>query len=202
MMRNVIMKTASEAERQELEAWINSDPENADEFEDMKLFYGLSGGEDETGSEEWNEPYKRIQEAFKNIKKKNLRIRRWVTAGMAAAITVLLWTTGLYLSRKPIGWEAERIYLTADLSFKDEPLRNVLQVLGESNHLMVTVASGEVWECRFTGMLCKGITVAEALAVLADAENLQYTYGTGNVWITGTDCTQANGRTSHASESH
>lgn len=196
LMHKVLLGEASETERRDLHAWIANNPQAADEFEDLKLFYGQTGGGGEAATDdEFYEPLKQIQASLKQLKKRQRLLKVSITMGTTVVISCFIWMVGMYTFGNPqtsgVGNEKESIAipLSATLNFKDTPLHTVFQVIGEGNDLVFTSDGKERWTCRFTGTFAKGISLEEVLSVLAEAENFQYAFTADHVLLTGKGCT-------------
>lgn len=196
LIRKVLMNEASEEERRELNAWIASHPDHAEEFEDMKLFYEEHPGEKEMEhNEEFYEPLKKIQASIKRVKHKERQIRFYKTAGISTAVSCLIFTAAVYFFNSKIAPDNHAgrlsgITLSAAFKFKDTPLGTVLQAIGEKNHVVFTTAAEELLVCTFTGTFCKGAAIEDVMDVLAESENFQYTFNVNSIVLTGKGCSR------------
>jgi hypothetical protein len=194
LIRKVLMNEASEEERAEVHAWIASDPRNADEFEDLKLFYKENTGDHEPEhSEEFYEPLKKIQVSIKLIKQKKRKLRFFKTAGISTVVSCFFFAATVYFFNSKITaynnvGNVSGITLSAELKFKDAPLSVILKAIEKKNQIVFTEPTAELLKCRFTGTFCKGAAIGDVMDILAESEKFQYVFKANNIVLTGKGC--------------
>jgi hypothetical protein len=194
LIRKVLLNEASDEERGELNAWIASDPRHADEFEDLKLLYEASADEkDMEGSEEFYEPFKKIQASIKRVKEKERQLIFYKTAGVSVAIYCLIFVVVYFFNGKVTTDNDEQlsgITLSAELKFTDAPLSTIFDAIEKKNQIVFTAGKEQLLTCRFTGTFCKGMAIEDVVDVLAESEGFQYAFTVDNVVLTGKGCSR------------
>lgn len=191
LIHKVLSGNATEAEKAELQAWILSDPDHAEEFDDIKLLYDNASNIEERIIERDDEFYdglRRIQGRIKALKRARKKARVYRIAGIATLVSIIIITVSLYLfnlnKRSAISLEPPRqvgssiasgIRLTDNLSFEDVALETIVDLLEDRYHLIFKVGSKEILSCRFTGTFYRGITIDEMIRTLAQSQNFSYT---------------------------
>lgn len=175
LMHRVLSGTATDAERDELHQWISSDPLNAGAFEEMKILYS---NDDLTGSdEEHYEGLKKLQDAIKQLKQEKRKQRWYNNIGVSILISAVVFIVSIYLfnldtPRQRTDNVAD-IVLSNDLQFNNATLGSILELLEDQYHLAFTTNTCDLLSCTFTGTFYHGISLADLIRTLAQAENLK-----------------------------
>lgn len=174
LMHRVLSGTATDAERDELHQWISSDPLNAGAFEEMKILYS---NDDLTGpDEEHFEGLRKLQESIRQLKQEKKRQRWYNNIGVSILISAVVFIVSIYLfnldtPRQRTDNVAD-IVLSNDLQFNNATLGSILELLEDQYHLAFTTNTRDLLSCTFTGTFYHGISLADLIRTLAQAENL------------------------------
>lgn len=175
LMHRVLSGTATDAERDELHQWISSDPLNAGAFEEMKILYS---NDDLTGpDEEHFEGLRKLQESIRQLKQEKKRQRWYNNIGVSILISAVVFIVSIYLfnldtPRQRTDNVAD-IVLSNDLQFNNATLGSILELLEDQYHLAFTTNTRDLLSCTFTGTFYHGISLADLIRTLAQAENLK-----------------------------
>ena len=186
LIYKVLSGSASDAESSELRAWIASDPDNAEEFEDIKLLYeGSLDIEEKIGERDshFYEGLQKIQDRIKALKDE--RAGPYKRAGIVvsiSAVTIVLFMC-FYYWREPLARRTDTmgntipssIVLHDNLAFDEATLESIFSMLEKRYRVKFNVASEELLSCRFTGTFYRGIEIDEVIRVLAESEGFNYT---------------------------
>lgn len=193
LIRKVLLNQATEQERIELDAWMKSDREHAEQVEDFKILYGQwSHDTDPQYDDDADRPLRQIQKSIQQIKQKERRSIARKTG--AWSIAGFIFVGVLYFSYDKITCHADKghrqgkwsgVKLSTSLSFNDTPLSTVLQVISEKNHVPFTAKSKGLLACKFTGTFYKGTAMKDVMAALAESEGFRYTFEPANVELIG-----------------
>ncbi len=174
---------ADETEREAIRSWIDSDPENAAEFEDIKLLYEAELGFDESTileGDELDDGWQAIQHRIIRFKREQQRRDLYKSLGSATLISAVVFAAIFFYvgSKAAAGHQnvdraTSTLSLTGKLSFQDASLQSVFDVLHSRYGVNILVANAEVGACRFSGTFSSGIPVNDVLRTLARSENLQ-----------------------------
>ena len=197
-IRKVLLKEASEAEQLELNAWIAASPSNAEEFEDLKIFYLESAGITNNPDPELDRPLLKIQQAIRQLKKRERQrsIRKTIVtsgilSGLIFTVVVCMFTGNTSpgnanQAEKKGGVEA--ITLTENVRFKDTPVSIILTYMRKRAPVVFKTTASDILACTFTGTFYKGKNNKKMMEVLAESENFQYRFEVNNIVLTGTGC--------------
>lgn len=190
LIHKVLSNSATESEKVELQTWIATDPNHAEEFEDMKLLYDNTSNIADRISERDDGFYdglRRIQGRIKALKRARKHARFYRTAGIATLISALI-IAAIYLfnlnERFGVTPETPRetddaiilgIRLDDNLSFEDAALESIFDLLEDRYQLTIKVSSERMLSCRFTGTFYRETTMEEMIRTLAQSENFNYT---------------------------
>lgn len=175
LMHRVLSGTATDAERDELHQWISGDPLNAGAFEEMKILYS---NDDLTGpDEEHFEGLRKLQESIRQLKQEKKRQRWYNNIGVSILISAVVFIVSIYLfnldtPRQRTDNVAD-IVLSNDLQFNNATLGSILELLEDQYHLAFTTNTRDLLSCTFTGTFYHGISLADLIRTLAQAENLK-----------------------------
>lgn len=175
LMHRVLSGTATDAERDELHQWISSDPLNAGAFEEMMILYS---NDDLTGpDEEHFEGLRKLQESIRQLKQEKKRQRWYNNIGVSILISAVVFIVSIYLfnldtPRQRTDNVAD-IVLSNDLQFNNATLGSILELLEDQYHLAFTTNTRDLLSCTFTGTFYHGISLADLIRTLAQAENLK-----------------------------
>jgi ferric-dicitrate binding protein FerR (iron transport regulator) len=201
LIYKVLSGEADEAERKTLRSWMDMAPENAAEFEDIKLAYeaelrfDISAiSEDEEPDDGWQAVQQRIFRARRQQRWHDLR----KSLGTATLISAVVFAAIFYyvgsnetVTRQGAATVKSTPSLTRKLTFQDATLQRVFEVLHSRYGIDILVANAEVGACRFSGTFSSGISIDDVLRTLARSQNLQLEFKPGRTFeFKGKGCTE------------
>lgn len=187
LIYKVLSGGANDAERAELKAWIARDPNNAEEFEDIKLLYEGSLNIEEKISERdahFYEGLRKIQDRIKVLKAESVAGRSYKRAAIVASISAVIAVLSICLFKwsEPPARQAHEVAHTIplavrvqdNLAFDNATLGSIFEMLQERYELEFKVVSEELLSCSFTGTFYRGLAVDELIRVLAESEQFSF----------------------------
>lgn len=185
LIHKVLCGKASDAEKAELNAWVSSDIDHAEEFDDIKQLYegSLDIGQRMTERDPtFYDGLLNIKHRIKALKRAREKSKIYKVTGMVTLLivvgmiaTVHLFNAGKFSklnTEAPDAKDGIRIY--DNLRFQDATLETIFHLLEDRYELVFDVDSDEILSCRFTGTFYRGITIDEVVRTLAQSENFDY----------------------------
>lgn len=178
LMHRVLSGTATNAEHDELQEWISSDPSNAGAFEEMTVLYS---NDDLAGPDEnYHKDLRRLQDAINRLKQEKKKESLYNNIGLSVVISALVFVVSIYVfnlnthRQQTVG--AANIVLSNDLQFSNATLGSILELLEDQYHLAFTTNTRDLLSCTFTGTFYHGISLDDVVRTLAQAENLKIVF--------------------------
>ncbi|MBL7858154.1 MAG: DUF4974 domain-containing protein [Cyclobacteriaceae bacterium] len=175
LIHRVLIGKASEEEIADLERWMSLDPDNATEFEDMKLLYSDSQETEDDSNDSSKDSWKKIEDGIHRLQTRERRINSLKMVGAATGIYVLI-IFGYNIFGTDRASAMDDGLLTQTLHYRDARIRDVMHSIEENSHFNVTLASSELEACKFTGSFKGGTSIREVIETLAKAKDLNVRY--------------------------
>lgn len=192
LIYKVLSDEADDAEKKAVRAWIDMNPGNAEEFEDVKLLYEAELNFDENAiaaDEDLDGRWQAVQQRIIRFKRQQQRRDLFTTVATAMLISAVIFAAIFYYvsSNAALAYQGadsvtSTTLLSDKLAFQDATLRSVFDVLHSRYGVNILVANAEVGACRFSGTFSSGIPVDDVLRTLARSENLQLEFKSGRAF--------------------
>lgn len=151
----VLSGEASEVEKQELKDWIAMNPENKEEFENIRLLWESEQRTEPVNSQESDQDFEKLRS---RIKKHHVRNRRTRTALFVLASLMLVSTTLIWINRYNAGSPGYR--------FDEVALTNVIALLESRYDIQVEVPNPELLQCLYSGIFFRTKHEGEVLRAM------------------------------------
>lgn len=193
LMHRVLTGAATKIERNELRQWISSDPLNLGAFEEIRILYS---SDDFTGPDEddSNDLKKLLHDINQHKQAKN-RTKHLSNIGISVIVSAMVFMVSIFLlnlntTQRQSGSVAS-IVLSRDLQFNNATLGSILALLEDQYDLAFTIHTRDLLSCTFTGTFYHGVSMADLMGTLAQAENLNIVFIDGKkMEISGPGCQQ------------
>lgn len=202
LIHKVLSGDASELEKGMLNKWMESDPANKQEFDEIK--YIMDSPSDQENTVEQNDSFhdglrkiKRTIDVLRRKEKKNrlYKILGLILTAVIFSMAIVTYTVQRHpFSKKQMGEtvhsdaQMESKTLVENVSFDNVPLSDLFNSLKNDYGLVINVKSKELLACRFTGTFSRGISVDAIMYSLSKANGFNYTIDSGNFEIYGKGC--------------
>lgn len=190
LIHKVLSGHASELEKADLNRWIESDPANKEEFEDIKFL--MDNAEHSENNVDQNDSFydglRKIKSTIELLKARNKKIKLYKVLSLILVGVILSFIVATYLfdwnpyQKKQIdnsaGGESYNVgsrILTDPLKFDNVLLGELFRSLETNYDLVILVKSKELLSCRFTGSFSKGVTIDHIMHSLSKAIDFECT---------------------------
>ncbi|MBX2968317.1 MAG: DUF4974 domain-containing protein [Cyclobacteriaceae bacterium] len=151
----VLSGVASEVEKQELEDWIAMNPENKEEFENIRLLWESEQHTKSVSSQESDRDFEKLNTLIKQQQVRKKRIRAY----LYALIILILTLIGMaWLNRSGQGLPGYR--------FDEVALKNVIAVLESRYDIQIEVPNPELLQCLYSGSFFRTKQEGEVLRAM------------------------------------
>jgi hypothetical protein len=177
LIDKVLAQTATQTEQAWVNDWINSHPDNRNEFDNLKLLYQLSRGIDPAINKD------NIQKIKATIKNQNAQFKNRIMIGILTIILMVSISRFYFNAGQPINDQ----YLIANQTSLD----SIVQILSSHYHVPIFINDNIEIPCILTGRIDLSETVTDCLESLSWAVNLTYEINSSQeIWITAPCQTQ------------
>jgi ferric-dicitrate binding protein FerR (iron transport regulator) len=162
MIFKVLSGQASELEKKELDIWITQSDANREEFNDLKLLWESSGGEQGKDDHFYDSLYKIQAEIRQRQRRKRTKFIVLIGPAAIGLIGLLLYFAS------PLTQSSD------NLRFNNAPLRLVVGAIESKYHIQIEAESKEILACQFTGSFYMVDNPQDAIRSVCNALNLKY----------------------------
>ncbi|MDQ2656357.1 MAG: DUF4974 domain-containing protein [Bacteroidota bacterium] len=201
LIYKVLSGEADEAEKKEVRTWIDMNPRNAEEFDDIRLVYEAELNFDESvisGDDSLDDGWLNLQQRIFRFKRQQHSRDLVKTLATATLISTIVFAAIFYyvssnatLAYQDVDSITSTALLSDKLAFQDATLESVFDVLHSRYGIKIRVNNAEVTACKFSGTFSRGILVDDVLRTLARSENLQLESKSGGTFeFKGMGCSE------------
>lgn len=190
LIHKVLSGHASELEKADFNKWIESDPANKQDFEDIKFL--IDNAEDSENNVDPNDSFydglRKIKSTIELLKARNKKIKLYRVLCLILVGVILSFNVSTYLFDwnpykknqidNSVGGEGYNVgskILTDPLKFDDVLLSELFRSLETNYDLVIIVKSNELLSCRFTGSFSKGVTIDHIMHSISKAIDFECT---------------------------